>query len=644
MDSLSAIFGTVLGANGAEAPGLEGYELLIDLVMAVAAAFLGGIVASRLKLPVMTGYLLGGIVIGPFTPGPHSDVHRVQTLAELGVALLMFALGTQFSLHELKAVGKGAAGGGILQVLLTILLGVPVGLVLGLSFTQALYLGGMLAISSSIVILKLLLSRSEVEALQGRLALGIGVVQDISVVVLVVVLPALAAPNQGDLGSLALTVGLALLKAVVFLGGTYLVGTRVIPWILYRIISLGLREMFLLTILIIAVGTALLAQLIGLSFALGAFLAGMIVSESDAADDVLNEIIPLRDVFASLFFVSIGMLINPGLLWDNIWSVLLVVAVILVGKFAIVTGLLVLFKYPLKASLRAGLLLSQIGEFSFVLARTGVDQGALTTRIEALVLSGALITIILTPVLYQFLPPVFDRLDERLENRRIRQKAAKAAAGLLPPEEAAQAEAEAAAVAVEAIVYDWEGRDPRLDSMMRNLSAEIRRDHRSSIERWPYKKHVVICGYGRVGRELSEAVRRRNFEVVIIEHDLRRAAEATARGMLVFTGDATREIVLKQARVDQAKVLAVTTPDLPTAEAITREGRRLNKELEIVTRSSDVRAVQALRRAGAGNVVQPEIEAGLEFIRRTLRAYGVSGVELQSLINGRREKHYGRQK
>ena len=642
MESLGGIVGMVFGATGGESFSLEGYELLVDLVLAVLAAFLGGLVASRLKLPVMTGYLLGGIAIGPFTPGPSSDIHRVQTLAELGVALLMFALGTQFSLHELKAVGKGAAGGGILQVLFTILLGIPVGLVLGISFTQSLYLGGMLAISSSIVILKLLLSRSEIEALHGRLALGIGVVQDISVVVLVVVLPALAAPHQGELGDLVLTVGLALVKAVVFLGLTYVVGTRVIPWLLYRIISLGLREMFLLTILIIAVGTALLAQLIGVSFALGAFLAGMIVSESEAADDVLNEIIPLRDVFASLFFVSIGMLINPVLLWENIWGVLLVVIVILVGKFGIVAGLLLLFKYPFKAALRAGLLLSQIGEFSFVLARTGVVQGALTTRIEALVLSGALITIILTPVLYQFLPPWFDRLEEGLENRRVRRKAARLAAGQLTVEETANPDVEEAVPGK--TIYDWPGRDPRLDGMMPNLSEEIRRDHRSALERWPYRKHVVICGYGRVGRELVEAVRRRNFEVVVIEYDLRRAAEAQARGVLVFTGDATREIVLKQARVDQAKVLAVTTPDLPTAEGITREGRRLNKELEIVTRSSDVRAIRALRQAGAGNVVQPEIEAGLEFIRRTLRAYGVSGVELQSLINGRREKHYGRQK
>lgn len=639
MASLSSILGMVAGASGGESFSLEGYELLVDLVLAVLAAFLGGLVASRLKLPVMTGYLLGGIVIGPFTPGPSSDIHRVQTLAELGVALLMFALGTQFSLHELKQVGKGAAGGGILQVVMTILLGIPVGLVLGLSFTQSLYLGGMLAISSSIVILKLLLSRSEVEALQGRLALGIGVVQDISVVVLVVVLPALAAPNQGTLSDLLINVGLALVKAVVFLGLTYFVGTRVIPWILYRIISLGLREMFLLTILIIAVGTALVAQLIGLSFALGAFLAGMIVSESEVADDVLNEIIPLRDVFASLFFVSIGMLINPGLLWDNLLGVLLVVFVILVGKFGIVAGLLLLFGYPFKAAFRAGLLLSQIGEFSFVLARTGVDKGALTTQIEALVLSGALITIILTPVLYQYLPPHFDRLEEWLEKRRVRLRAARIAAGVIK-EDIKPAQP----LVPEPVIYDWPGRDPRLDGMMKNLSQEIQRDHRSAAERWPYRKHVVICGYGRVGRELAEAVRRRNFEVVIIEHDLRRAAEAIAKGMLVFTGDATRQVVLKQARVDQARVLAVTTPDLPTAEAITREGRLLNKELEIVTRSSDIRAIRALRQAGAGNVVQPEIEAGLEFIRRTLRAYGVSGVELQGLINGRREKHYGRQK
>ncbi len=616
--------------------GLKGYELLVDLILAVLAAFIGGIIANRLKLPVITGYLLAGIAIGPFTPGPVSDVTRVQTMAELGVALLMFALGTQFSLHELKTVGRGAIGGGILQILLTMALGLPLGWLLGLPFTQSIYLGGMLAISSSIVMLKLLLSRSEIEALHGRLALGVGVVQDICVVVLVVVLPALASSGQsGDApGELFLTVGLALLKAAAFLGVTYLVGTKLIPFLLYRIISLGLRELFLLTILIIAVGTALVAQLIGLSFALGAFLAGMIVSESDAADDVLNEIIPIRDVFATLFFVSIGMLINPVFVWEHLGEVALVIITIIVGKFGIAAFLFWVFKYPLKVALKAGLLLAQIGEFSFVLARTGVDKGAISSRVEALTLAGALITIILTPILYQAVPPMATRLLVWLKQRRAQTVQAKS--GL--------ATGEVPTPAIQpAPNYDWDGRDPTLDGKV--LPSHLpNRDSRSPQERWPYKNHTIICGYGRVGKELVEAVRRRNLDAVVVEFDLRRAAEAQQRGLIAFTGDATEELALKQANIAQAKVLAITTPDLTTAEAITRIGRKLNPDLEIIARSSDARAIRALREAGAGAVVQPEIEAGLEFIRRTLRAYGVSGVELQALINGRRESHYGRQR
>ncbi len=612
---------------------LAGYELLVDLVLAVLAAFFGGIIATRLRLPVITGYLLAGIAIGPFTPGPVGDVHRVQTLAELGVALLMFALGTQFSLHELKAVGRGAVGGGLLQILLTMAGGVPLGLALGFSITEAIYLGGLIAVSSSIVMLKLLLSRSEVEALHGRLALGVGVMQDISVIVLVVVLPALAATRPagqpaGAAESIFITVGLALLKALLFLAVAYLIGTRLVPLLLYRIISLGLREIFLLSILIIAIGTALLAQMVGLSFALGAFLAGMIVSESDAADDVLNEIIPIRDIFATIFFVSIGMLINPVFLWEHLAEITAVVLAIMVGKFLIAFGLFWLFRYPLHSAFRAGLLLAQIGEFSFILASVGVEKGAISSRLETLTISGALVTMILSPIIYQYLPDLLNRLQPRFTRGRTRTVPGGHDAIMTGPPES------------EKPLYDWPGRDQRLDSLMRTDLPE--RDRRSPLERWPYKKHVIICGYGRVGRELAEAVRRRNFDVTIIEFDLRRAAEAQERGMVVFTGDATQEYVLKQANITQAKVLAVTVPDLTTAEAVTRIGRRLNAELEIITRSSDARAIKALKAAGAGAVVQPEVEAGLEFIRRTLRPFGVSGVELQGLINGRRETHYGK--
>jgi monovalent cation:H+ antiporter-2, CPA2 family len=338
----SVLFAPQLAGEG----GIAGYELLVDFILAIVAAFIGGVIATRLKLPVIIGYLIAGIFIGPFTPGPVSNVERVQTVAELGVALLMFALGTQFSLGELKHVGKAAIGGGVIQIMLVMAIGIPIGFLLNLPLEKGLYLGGMLAISSSIVMLKILLNRGEVDSPPGKLALGFGVVQDIAVIVLVVLLPAIATSKGGGIGELAGSVGFALLKAAIFLSIAYFVGTRVFPFILYRIISLGLRELFLITVVIIAVGTALVAQIIGLSFALGAFLAGMVISESDVADDVLNEIIPIRDVFATLFFVSIGMLIDPAFIWNNLAEVGLVVFTILVGKFAITAVIFLIFRYP----------------------------------------------------------------------------------------------------------------------------------------------------------------------------------------------------------------------------------------------------------------------------------------------------------
>ncbi|MEI6043758.1 MAG: cation:proton antiporter [Chloroflexota bacterium] len=616
---------------------MEGYELLTDLVLAVLAAMVGGFIAHWLKLPVIIGYLLAGILVGPFTPGPVSDIHRVQTMAELGVALLMFALGSQFSLAELGHVGKGAIGGGVLQIILTIALGVPVGtLLLGLNLVSSIYFGGLMALSSSIVILKVLMSRGELDSKHGKLALGTGVVQDISVVVLVVVLPALAiSPDKGGAWELALAVLLALGKAILFLGTMYLVGTRAIPSLLRRVISVGVRELFLLVIITIAVGTALLANLVGLSFALGAFLAGMVVAESDASADVLNEIIPIRDVFATLFFVSIGMLIDPLFVWKHLVEVLIVVMVILVGKFTIIASTYVLLRYPLKTALLAGLLLAQIGEFSFVLAKVGVERGAIDERLKALTLAGALITIIVNPILYQVLPPLFAQLIASKLGQRLSRWKSK---GVAVPK-VNEAATETFPIPASPLNYNWPGRDPQLDSLMELEVAP--RDQRSATEQWPYKKHAIICGYGRVGRELVEALLRRNLKVVLIEYDPRRATEARAKGLMVLEGDAAEELTLKQANLSEAKVLAITTPDIVTAEAATRAAHRVNPNVEVITRSSEPWAILQLKQAGATAVVQPEIEASLEFIRRSLRAYGVNGVELQSVINGRRTIHYG---
>jgi CPA2 family monovalent cation:H+ antiporter-2 len=371
---------------------------------------------------------------------------------------------------------------------------------------------------------------------------------------------------------------------------------------------------------------AMLAQVLEISFALGAFIAGLIVSGSEAASDVLNEIVPIRDVFASLFFVSIGMLIDPVFLWNNIFSVLLIVVTVIVGKWLIVGGLLAFFKQPLKSAALAGLLLAQVGEFSFVLAGIGVDSKAIDQTLEKLLLSSALLTIIASPLLLQAFPTfvmwaTFMR-DKIAGPKKVEIIGAGTALPIsMNPIPKAKDSLEA-----------W-----NQDSLMLKIERELR----SQTERWPFKKHVIVCGYGRVGRELVDACQRRNFEVVLIELDQRRVEAARIKGVLTFYGDSSVEATLKQANVEQAKVLAITVPDLIVAEATTRLAHLLNPNLEIITRATETRAVQLLKQVGANEVVQPEFEAGVEFIRRTARLYGVGGVELQGLVNGWRSRYYG---
>ncbi len=617
---MDTYFAMVLASGG------EGsYDLIIALVLAVVAAVVGGLVAYWLKQPLLIGYLLGGLLIGPYTPGPIAKVENVQILAEIGVALLMFALGTEFSIQELKHVGKPALFGGLLQVSLTIMLGIPLGMALNLNFSSDIFLGGLIAISSSIVILKLLLARGELESLHGRLALGIGIVQDLSLIVLVVVLPTLGENTTGS--NLVLNLGLALLKGVLFLGGSYLVGTKVIPWLLERVILLGSREMFLLVVISIALGMAILAYALEISFALGAFVAGLIVSGSEAANDVLNEIIPIRDVFASLFFVSIGMLIDPAFLWNNLASVLLVVITIILGKWLIVSGLLTIFKQPLKTAALAGLLLAQVGEFSFVLASIGVDSKVIDQRLEKLLLSAALITIIANPLLLQAFPTFVMWVTYIRDKIFVHEKFQIIDSGAALPI---------------SMKPNTKPKDHLEAGNLDGLMLKVERDLRSQTERWPFKKHVIVCGYGRVGRELVDACQRRNFEVVVIELEQRRVEAARKKGVLTFYGDSSVEATLKQANVEQAKVLAITVPDLIVAEATTRLAHQLNPNLEIITRATETRAVQILKQVGANEVVQPEFEAGVEFIRRTARLYGVGGVELQGLVNGWRTRYYGK--
>ncbi len=561
-------------------------QLIVDLVLAVGAAFIGGALAQRLGQPVILGYLLAGVAIGPFSPGPVADPHSVQVLAEIGVAFLMFALGAELSLAELRRLGRVAALGGALQIVGTMALGPILAPRLGLTFVEGIFLGAVLALSSTMVALKVLLGRGEMGALHGRVTLGILVAQDLAVVPMVVVLPAVAGGQEDVLQELAL----AAAKAGVVLLGAYVVGARLVPWLLGRAAFSRTRELFLLGVVALALGTALVTQLAGLSLAFGAFLAGLAVAESDYRTQVIAETLPLRDLFASLFFVSVGMLVDPATLLAQAGLVALLGGATVLGKLVIVAVVVAALGMPARVAVMAGLSLAQVGEFSFVLARVGVDRGAIPAALFDLTLATALVTIVLSPSLVRAGPALVDLL------------------GRLP------------------MVGAWFADPVQASEEAASLSG-----------------HAIICGFGRVGRELADALAARGIHYLVVEYnpdivqDLRRA------GVPVVYGDGGNPVVLEHAHVERARLLAVVMPDRSAAERATRAARALNPRLDIVARAVSAEELPRLRRAGATDVVQPEFEAGVEVIRHALRRFGVGGLELANAAAGRRAAFYQRE-
>src|SRR5579884_3827275 len=334
-------------------------QFIVDLVVAVLGAFVGGDVAQRLGQPVIPGYLLAGVVLGPFTPGPTANPRSVQVLAEIGVAFLMFALGAEFSISELRRVGRVAGLGGLLQITISLLIGPLLATFLGLSFTQGLFVGALLALSSTVVALKVLMARGEQQSLHGRVALGILIVQDLAVVPMVVVLPALVGGGAEVLADL-LT---AVLKAAGIIAASYLIGVRAVPWLLSHASVSRTREVFVLGVVALALGTAVLTEAAGLSLAFGAFLAGLVVAESEYRTQVIGEVLPLRDLFVALFFVSVGMLINPLAIARQIGLLIPLLLAVVLAKVLVGALVVLLLGMSGRVALLTGLSLAQVGEF-----------------------------------------------------------------------------------------------------------------------------------------------------------------------------------------------------------------------------------------------------------------------------------------
>jgi CPA2 family monovalent cation:H+ antiporter-2 len=562
--------------------------LLINIGLALGYALLGGLAARKLGLPTIVGYLLAGVALGPFTPGFTGDIASIQQLAELGVILLMFGIGLHFSLSDLWRVRDIAIPGALIQMGVATAVGYWMAVSWwGWSPSAALVLGVSISVASTVVLLRGLMDVGALETTHGQVAVGWLVLEDLATVAILVLLPAfLSADHSGGWGTAALAIG----KAVAFIALMLFIGKRVIPWLLGTIADTQSRELFVLVALTAAVGTALAsAEVFGVSLALGAFVAGVVVSESPFSHQVGADLLPFREAFAVLFFVSVGMLVNPAYLWENWPQVAAITALIVIGKSLIAAAVGFAFPYPARTALIVAAGLSQIGEFSFIVGQSGLNLGVLDETQYSLILAGAIVSITLNPWMFWLVDPI---------ERRLRQR-------------------------------------PRLWARLNRQGPEIPRPEEQLTG------HVVIVGCGRVGRHISEVLGRIGVSRLVVESDVTRAKRLQQIRIPVLFGDAANSEILRHAGLERARALAITVPDDAAALAIVATARQVAADLHVITRASTWEGARHLRDVGATAIVRPELEGGIEMVRRTLLALRFPAYDVQRYTDAVRSEEAG---
>ena len=545
----------------------------ISLITTLAAGFgialILGFLAERIRVPALVGYLVAGIIIGPGTPGFVADVQLASQLSEIGVMLLMFGVGLHFSLDDLLAVKRIAVPGAVVQMGLATLLGMAVAWGWDWSCGSGLIFGLSLSCASTVVLLKALESRGVLESMNGRIAVGWLVVEDLATVLVLVLLPPLAGVLGGSEAAHAaaakplwITIGQTLLQVGAFLALMLIAGRRVLPWMLWQVSRTGSRELFTLAVVASAIGIAYgAAALFSVSFALGAFFAGMVMRESEFSHRAAEESLPLRDAFSVLFFVSVGMLFDPAILVEQPWHVLAVLAIIIFGKSVAALALVLAFRYPLNTALIVSASLAQIGEFSFILAGLGLSLGLLPAEGMSLVLAGALISIALNPVLFATVEPVRKWILQRSEFARSLDRRT----------------------------------DPYAELPM-------------STERKYLEGQVVLVGYGRVGKRIASALEARGIPYVVAEQNRELVEKLRKQGVAAVSGNAAEPAVLIQAHIAEAAMLVVATPDSLNVRQMAETARTLNPDIEIVLRTHGEDESLMLRKEGIGTVFFGEEE------------------------------------
>ncbi len=524
--------------------------LVTTVATGLGLAFIFGLIANKLRIPPIVGYLLAGVVIGPHTPGFVADIHLAEQLAEIGIVLLMFGVGLHFSLHDLMEVRKIALPGAVVQIGAAMAMGVGLTSFWGWSLASGLMFGLALSVASTVVLLRSLEEHNLTQTNDGRIAIGWLIVEDLAMVLALVLIPALAVKTGTSVEGaeeaataaaqmpIWQTLGIALGKVAIFVAIMIVVGKRFLPWLLTVVAHTRSRELFTLAVFGMALGVAFAAyKLFGVSFALGAVFAGMMIRESDLNHEVADRALPFQDAFAVIFFVAVGMLFDPQILLDEPLHVLLVVAIIMIGKSLAALGIVLLFGYPLKTGLLVSAGLAQIGEFSFILITLGMSYGLLPEEGQNLILAGAMISIALNPLTFY-------------SSRKL---------------------------------FDYVGRKPKLSRMFNvrdNDLAHLRPDEKQVL-----RDLVVVVGYGRVGRYISENVQKAHIDLVIIDQNRERVEALRENGYHALAGDASYTEVLQEAAIDKARALIIAVPDPFEARRILETARELKPDIKILVRA-----------------------------------------------------------
>lgn len=550
-----------------------------SIAILLVAALVGGMIAHRLKQPVILGYMLVGLLVGPHAVRLVSDLDLVETMATIGVSLLMFTLGLEISFNQLRQTGRAGLWGGILQILITFAVGAVVAyLFFQITLTESILFGLIISLSSTAVCLKILMDRGELDSVHGRIMVGILILQDVSAVVMIMAIPLMSGDVQNVLLALAITLG----KTVLFIGAAIVSGLWALPWLMGKVGGIRSRELFLLIVLVLCFGAAVGTKVFGLPAIFGSFIVGLVLRETKFAHQALAEITPLRDIFASLFFVSLGMLLSPIFVAEHWASILVMVAVVILIKVSIVFFVVHSFKYPGRLALLTGAGLFQIGEFGFILAQAGVNSGFASEDFYSTIIAGAIITMLLTPLAMSLASRFYSKRSAMYADVSFNKNNTVSA-----PESAANG--------------------------------------------------VVICGYGRIGQSVAKGLQEAKIPYLVVDIDPERIVEAKAAKRPSIYGDASNIHVLSSLNLCEVKALVVTFPDPMATITTLKTALEINPKLHLVVRAHRGKDAEALRRLGVVELVSPEYEASFRFLKNIFAAFDLQKSEREQLLDKLRE-------